>query len=243
MFKTALLSAVLFLPRAAVCAPPPATEYKVLADQASVPEIKKTFGLAGRGKVLQVYFYDTAGLDLYGRGRVLRARAGAKNGDITVKMRPAPAVIPPEVLAAPNFKCEFDRTAGASVYACSLSREKTAAQIAAAARGGLKLEKLFKRKQEAWLGDLDWRNLLVLGPVKSESWQANRPGLGELAFESWTLPGGPSFFEISFRATGAPEAAEEKIKAFHKELERLGVKLAADQSSKTYAAMAFFAKK
>lgn len=233
----------LLLPAAAVQAAPPAApvEYKALVDAGSWPAVIKAYGLARPGKEIKIYFYDTPELALYRRGLVLRARTGKKRGDSTVKMRPAPEVVPASVSSDRGFKCEYDSAPGGAVYSCSLTAKLENRKIAAAAAGGAAAGKLFSGPQRSWAGVADWEKVRALGPVKSSSWEAAGQGIKKLSFERWDMPGGPSFFEVSFRAPGRAEA-DEGIKALRSELERLGVKLAEEQSSKTYAAMAFFLK-
>ncbi|MDO8806250.1 MAG: hypothetical protein Q7R35_17680 [Elusimicrobiota bacterium] len=240
---TAKVLISLLLPVAAFAAGAPAApvEYKALVDVGSWPAVMKAYGPGLPVKEIEIYFYDTPGLALYQRGLVLRARTGKKRGDSTVKMRPAPPALPPGVSAARGFKCEYDSGPAASVYSCSLTSRQENGKIAAAAAGGAKAGKLFSGPQKAWAGGVDWDKLRALGPVKSSSWEAASPGLKTLSFERWDLPGGPSFLEVSFRAPGRAEA-EEGIKTLHAELQRLGVKLAEGQSSKTRAAMDFFSK-
>jgi hypothetical protein len=220
------------------------TEYKVLAEAGSWARVVKAYGLGLPDRRRDIYFYDTPELALYQRGLVLRARADSgKNGDTTVKLRPAPGVIPAAVASDEGFKCEYDRTQKGAVYACSLTNKEPNAEIAAVAAGTEKPEKIFSGLQAAWAGNDAWAGLKTLGPIKSSSWEAQCPVLETLSFERWDLPGGLSFFEISFRTTAEQADTEAKIKAFHQELERRGIRLAADQSSKTYAAMSVFSRK
>ncbi len=232
-----ILAALLISPVAAGAAGP-ATEYKVLVDAGSVKTAKAAYHLPASGKKENVYFFDTTGFAYYSLGTILRARAASQKGDTTVKMRPAPAYIPPEVASDPGFKCENDRGMYDSVYSCSLKGKETAASIEAAAAGDAGPESIFSGNRALWLGNAPWSEMRAYGPVRAESWKQEHPELGELAFEAWTVPGGIYFFEISFRSEES--AVEENIRLFSAELARLGVKPASVQASKTAAAFRAF---
>ena len=97
------------------------------------------------------------------------------------------------------------------------------------ASGERKPRQLFTGAQRGWAGEI-WDGLEPLGPIKSSSWEAAHPVLQTLSFERWDLPGGPSFYEISFRAESGGDAGLSLLLG---ELARLGIKPAAEQSSKT----------
>jgi hypothetical protein len=236
MLKIAL-AALMISPLAAGAAGP-GTEYKVLVDTRSVETAKAAYGLSAAGKKENVYFFDTSGFDYYSRGTLLRGRASGKKGDTTVKMRPAPAHIPPEIESDPGFRCEYDRGMNGSVYSCSLKGKETGPDVEAAAAGTTGLESIFSGNRGIWLGNVSWREMSAYGPVRAESWKQDHPALGELAFESWTVPGGTYFFEISFRSEA--DTVGRNIRLFHDELTSLGIVLAPSQVSKTAAAFRAF---
>jgi hypothetical protein len=170
---------------------------------------------------------------------VLRARAGGNKGDTTVKYRPWHGPVPEGLYAYEGFKCETDATAEGAVFSCSLTAPRDPQAIAAVASGERKPRHLFTDAQRSWTGDNMWEGVRPLGPIRSESWKTQHPRLGELAFERWQLPGGPSYCELSFRA-GADGPAG--FAALRKELAQLGIRQAAQQGAKTRAAMQFFAR-
>jgi hypothetical protein len=227
------------LDRASAAAAP--TEYKVLVPPSAWNAVMRAYGLGLPDMERDIFFFDTKSLKLYKSGLVLRARAGYKKGDSTVKLRPAPAQIPAAISSAEGYKCENDRNPAGSTYSCSLTNPEPLEEIYAAGSGSAKPKSLFDRTQEEFAGDV-WAGLKPLGPVKSYTWEGDHPALGKLSFERWDLPGGASYFEISFRSYGSPEETEALITAFHKDMSARGIKPDADQSSKTYAAMQFFSR-
>ncbi|HBA59235.1 MAG TPA: hypothetical protein DCZ92_00135 [Elusimicrobia bacterium] len=215
-----------------------ATEYKLLLAPASWRAAAAAYKLNAPDKERDIYFYDTQDLALYARGLVLRARAGKKKGDTTVKFRPPQGPVPADVSAQDGFKCENDATLSGATKSCSLTAPREPADIAAVAAGDRKPRHLFTGTQRAWAGEI-WEGLRPLGPIKSFSWEVPHPALDALAFERWDLPGGPSYYEVSFRASSGGEAG---LSLLLKELAQLGIKPAARQSSKTLAAMEFFSR-
>lgn len=233
-----IVLAALLIPPAAAAAAGPDTEYKVVVAAGSVDAARAAFGLAPDGKKENVYFFDTPGFSFYARGTILRARASGKKGDATVKMRPAPDYIPPEIASDPGFRCEYDRGMYGYAYSCSLKGRETGASVEAAAAGTAGPETIFSGNRALWLGEAPWRAMRAYGPVRAESWKQSRPEFGELAFEAWAMPGGARVFEISFRAD--ERTVEEKIRLFSAELARLGIQPSGDQTSKTAAAFRAF---
>jgi hypothetical protein len=237
MMKYAALLLWLLLP-AAPAAAGIKTEYKVLIEPSSWAAAAAAYGLAGPDKERNIYFFDTPNLDLYAQGLVLRARAGKKKADITVKYRPPAGAIPAQVSARPGFKCENDASATGSVYSCSLSESAEPAAVAAAAAGA-NPRGLYSAEQRLWAGERPWEALKALGPIRSTSWETAHPALGELSFERWDLPGGPSFLEASFRAD---EDGGAGLASLVSEFRARGIAPAAAQMQKTRAAMTFFAR-
>jgi len=100
---------------------------------------------AMRGRLREVFFFDTPDLTLYRNGLVTRARRTQGDDDDTVvKLRPAePATLPPAVRDSPNLKVEMDVTRGAYVVSASLKGVRKAGAVRRAVSGGRPLERLF----------------------------------------------------------------------------------------------------
>lgn len=148
-------------------------------------------------------FLRYASPSLYAKGLVLRFRSdsGSKD-DSTVKLRPASAGIPGDILSDGGFKCEYDRIPAVSVYSRSLTAKRDNNEHENAASGAASPKKAFNKLQEKKAGPVEWQTLTVLGPVRSSNWELSDPD--KISFELWEFPGSKTrFFKISFCITGA----------------------------------------
>ena len=216
-------------------------EVKVTLRSDQVAAAVKAFKLkSGSASSRDVWFYDTAGLELYGRGVLLRSRK-VKDApdDSTVKLRPlAPSEVAPSRFAQAGFKCESDRTGTKTVPSCSLTVKQDQGEIDDVAEGKRTVDKLFSPEQEAFAargGDVPWADLTALGPVQASVWKVKVKGLSaHVTFEQWVIPGGPTVLEASMRvpANGADAAAAELAAL----LVRKGFDASSTQETKTQAA-------
>jgi hypothetical protein len=154
-----------------------------------------------------IYFFDTPGLDMNKTGVVLRARAVEDDDhDSVVKIRP---VNPDEVDAkwhdVNGFKIEADVVGEKVVVSASYKVKQNKDAIKKVARGKEPVSGLFSRKQKQFLaefyhGELDLDDLTVLGPVKAQRADIERPGMAyKLTAEYWTMPDDSHLLEVSIK--------------------------------------------
>jgi hypothetical protein len=197
-------------------------------------------------QIRQVFFFDTPDLTLNKKGVVVRARrVQGKHGDTVVKLRPViPEEMPKALRQSPSFNVELDAMPGGFVCSASLKGKADNAEVREVALGSRSAEKLFTKKQRAFLSEhaedgpaLD--DLALLGPIpllklKFEPKEIDR----RLVAELWLYPDGSRVFELSTKC--APRdafnvAAETKVF-----LTERGVDLSGEQQTKTSKALKFF---
>lgn len=170
-----------------------------------------------------IYFFDTAELDLNEAGIVLRARAIADDDhDSVVKIRPVnPDKIDDKWDDIDGFKLEADAVGDKVVMSASLKVGQKKNAIAKVADGKLDLSGLFSKKQkdlvaEFYDGPVEYDGLIVLGPVKTLRANIERPSLAyKITTEYWTLPDDRRLLELSIKCP--PEeavVAQQVFKAF-----------------------------
>jgi hypothetical protein len=195
------------------------TELKVTVRSDQVPMALARFKLTDdKAEQRTIYFYDTAALDLFAEGLILRARkVKDRDDDSTVKLRPLRAAdVSRRWLSLPGWKCEVDRTGSRSVESCSLTTVQDTGEIDDVAAGQRALVKLFSSEQELFASTYsetppDWSRLEVLGPIPAQAWRVSVRGLGpRLSAERWTLPDGRVLLELS---TKVPEADADATQA------------------------------
>ena len=195
-----------------------------------------------------IYFFDTPGLELSGRGVVLRARKVEKApDDSTVKFRPVdPLKIAAKWRRAAGFKIEADGVGATMTRSASLSAEQNRGEIDEVVCGKRPIEKLFSTDQEAFLSDMGsgpvvMHGLEIFGPVEAMRWQIKHPGLPyRITIENWFLPDGRDLIELSFKAPSSQAAGAAA--AFTGFLTELGLKPQTAQRSKTRMVMDYFSK-
>lgn len=171
----------------------------------------------------QIWFFDTATLDLFGQGLILRARKtirGDEPHDVTVKLRgDRVAAIGPEHLNVTEGKAKIEGDqAGtdAARPAYSHTVECAAAAIDAVA-GGAAVETLFSSEQRKFLAEfmqtVTLAALAPRGPVPAKVWKL-APGVfpHELTAELWQVTE-PPLLEISDKldAAKAPSFASQLV--------------------------------
>jgi hypothetical protein len=197
-------------------------------------------------RIRQVYFFDTPDLALDRAGVVVRARRtqGAPDDNV-VKLRPVvPADLPGELRARPDFVVEVDAMPGS--YVCSGSfKGQAKADVAETTAGKRPLSKVFSKPQRAFLAEhapdgIGLDDLSVLGPVNVLKLKVTPKGLGRrLAVELWFYPDGSRILELSTKC--APADWFEAVTTSRYYLAGIGVGLTGEQSTKTRAALQYFA--
>lgn len=195
-----------------------------------------------------IYFYDTADLDLFNAGTVLRARlVKGDDDDSTVKFRPAPDA---DALAQwqdlDGFKLEADCVGEKVVCSASLTHVQQRDEIDEVADGKRSIEKLFCGEQERFLeqfakAPIDFARLCIMGPIRVLRWKVEHKDFPhELTVEEWRLPDGDDLVEVSIKV--APDEAPEAQKAFERHLTGLKLDPKGAQETKTRTALEYFAK-
>jgi len=192
-----------------------------------------------------VTFYDTATLELYARGLLLRSRKVKDDeDDSTVKVRPLDAsLVKSSWFKLKDFKCEVDRTDASSVSSCSLTAECEGGEIDEVAAGERAVKKLFSDEQESFAeayggGEPDWSELRALGPTDAWVWKlASASGL-KLTVELWELDE-LRLLEVSTKEKESKaDAVQKKLLA---DLRDLGLEPAEAGETKTKAVLSHFA--
>jgi hypothetical protein len=165
-------------------------------------------------KSLEVWFFDTAGLDLFRRGVLFRLRSTGRKNELTLKVGNQDcARVNPELLPAGLAKCEYDVHGAHSVAAVSISRILDETQLRGLLEGQVVLADLLSPAQVRYLREnaAVWPlppGLMRLGPAHIETYR--RKGK-PFDVELWQLPSGRRYLEISrkCRLEDAPRVQAE----------------------------------
>ncbi len=184
----------------------------------------------------QVYFFDTAALDLLSHGLIIRLRQGGDN-DLTVKLRPPGGKklsVPSNVGEA--FSCEVDLIGDATVPSYTARREYSATRLP---ETGTEISKLLDAGQEELLKQaqisIDWTRVKRIADIQSTSWQTNaQPNFKKLTLELWESPAG-RILELSAKA--GPDAGPSTYKALQQLVSTKGLVLNSTQEAKTSLAL------
>jgi hypothetical protein len=218
----------------------------------TVPDEDRQSAVAALGidpldaRLRQVFFFDTPDLALDRAGVVVRARRTQDApDDNVVKLRPVvPKELRGELRARPDFVVEVDAMPGS--FVCSASfKGQAKADVAQMTAGKRPLSKLFSKPQRAFFAEqapdgIELDDLSVLGPVNVLKLKVTPKGLGRrLAVELWFYPDGSRILELSTKC--APADWFEAVTTSRDYLASLGVNLSGEQSTKTRAALQYFA--
>jgi hypothetical protein len=196
--------------------PPEGYEVKVLVEPADFPQLLTALGWLNEDlRRRDVWFVDTADLDLLNAGVILRARQEEDDLDLTVKLRgvtdfaPFAGVVPDD-----DVKSEVDVMGSRATGSVSYTRDRSADfdPDDPLAR--------FSNRQLRFLRDLGGVDLASLpsplravGPVRTIKREHPVPGLAdELVLEHWTLPDGSILVELSAMADDAAAAVALKTR-------------------------------
>lgn len=221
----------------------------------TLPEGGQQAALAALGmdpldvEIRQVYFFDTPELALFRAGVIVRARRiQRKADDAVVKLRPVElSELPDEVRDSPGFTTELDAVGDSFQRSASIKRELTGDDVREATSGDKPLRKLFSEEQRDFYAahapdGLELDDLSVLGPVFVLKLELEPDGYErELVGELWLYPDDSRILELSTRCT-QPEAAAvaAETRAF---LSGLGIRISAEQETKTRKALEFFSER
>jgi hypothetical protein len=196
-------------------------------------------------EIRQVFFFDTPGLALNSAGVVARVRRiQGKAHDSVVKLRP----VTPDSLPAglrKDLAVEVDAMPGGYICSATLKRELKPSRVGAAIAGETGLEKLFSKKQRAFLAEhgpsgLEIGDLSILGPIFVLKLKLYPKGFArKLVAEMWLYPDGKRILELSTKCK--PSKIFDVAAESRSYLEAEGINLSGEQETKTKTALEFFA--
>ena len=198
---------------------------------------------ADPARALEIWYFESPGLEQSALGLVFRLRLGAAERILTLKAPATPdcARLDPALLPAGQGKCEADMHGESLRDTVSLDTaldEKTVRELL---NGGVALASVLSPAQTRYLQTIAgaWplaADLRRMGPVRVETLL---PKGGLFVVEAWRLPGGQRFTEASQKTAraDAPRLRAELIAR----IDRAGVHLCSDQSSQSTAKLRILA--
>jgi hypothetical protein len=168
-----------------------------------------------RASTRQVYYLDTADLQLDRHGVVARVRShGDKPDDAVVKLRPVvPRDLPGRLRRSKRFTVEVDTLPGRFLCSGAMSRRLRWHDVERTISRGRPLHTLFSARQRALLetytpAHVAVDDLAVFGPVDVRRCKIRLAGLDSpLAVERWSYPDGSAILELSTRCPAASAVA------------------------------------
>jgi hypothetical protein len=197
----------------------------------------------------QVWFFDTPDLALNAAGIVVRARRRQGGiGDTVVKLRPVvPEQLPGSLRRQAGFNVEVDVLPGGFVASASFKGRVSGDDVREAGLGKLPLKQLFSKPQREFFRahapeGLTMGDLVPLGPtflLKARFGAKLAPKMSQLLVaEMWLYPSGSPILELSTKCP--PADAFAVAGATRAYLLSHGVRLAAEQQTKTKTALEFY---
>jgi hypothetical protein len=194
--------------------------------------VERALALRRQGAPFDVYLFDTAALDLFGKGLRIRLRGTGKDAELTLKVADQDcAALPKGALPRGEGKCEYDLHGTRVAGALSVTRSVAANTPGELKAGTLALDKVLSSAQVAALKRTPgaWPlppGIRPLGPARVQSYRA---AAKPYAVDVSTLPAGERFIEISRKG---PLANAERLRTeFESTLAKAGVAVCADQSA------------
>ena len=198
---------------------------------------------ADPARALEIWYFESPGLEQSALGVVFRLRLGAAERILTLKAPATPdcARLDPALLPAGQGKCEADMHGESLRDTVSLDTaldEKTVRELL---NGGVALASVLSPAQTRYLQTIAgaWplaADLRRMGPVRVETLL---PKGGLFVVEAWRLPGGQRFTEAS-QKTARADAPRLRAELIAK-IDRAGVHLCSDQSSQSTAKLRILA--
>ena len=198
---------------------------------------------ADPARALEIWYFESPGLEQSALGVVFRLRLGAAERILTLKAPATPdcARLDPALLPAGQGKCEADMHGESLRDTVSLNTaldEKTVRELL---NGGVALASVLSPAQTRYLQTIAgaWplaADLRRMGPVRVETLL---PKGGLFVVEAWRLPGGQRFTEAS-QKTARADAPRLRAELIAK-IDRAGVHLCSDQSSQSTAKLRILA--
>jgi hypothetical protein len=222
-----------------------AVEIKVVARESDEEVVRSALDLVDVDpEHRDLYFFDTASLELFGQGLVLRARK-IRDGvdDSTVKLRPFPAGEENRWTDLKDLEIELDVVGDEPVRSAKLGNEQRPGEIDAVSERRLPIKRLFSDEQEALVRfyrrkRVSWGDLRPIGPIKVHKWKV-RPesSSGEVTVEEWILSGTEDLVELSVKVD--PHGWEEASAVFQSLLSDRKIRFAGSQEAKTLSALRY----
>jgi len=196
-----------------------------------------------------IYFFDTPALQLLAAGIIVRARRVVGDAhDRTVKFRPVdPRAVGDEWRKYPDFKIEADASEKGLVKSASFSMPAEKGLIKRVVVGKRPIEKLLTPAQQAFIEktaklDIDFDQLVVLGPLKAHRWRFDDPGCPwPITAELWIRADRKRMMEMSIKAPAAQAAVA--VGGFMAFLAEVGAERDNEQQTKTRWALSYYAGK
>ena len=199
-------------------------------------KIAKALGLKAKSDRREVWYFDTPGLTLMGKGLVVRLRVSDGDDELTLKFADQNcAAIPARLLPKGAGKCEYDLHGTSLKGAVSLEQTLSAPTLrvlrdasrspAEAVNSSLNQAQItFLREQfGVWPLPADIRRL---GPATLKTYRSK---FEPFVVESWNLATSERFVEISQKTTyGKADAVKSALTA---RLASAGIEVCGDQSS------------
>jgi hypothetical protein len=190
-------------------------EIKATIPDHQIDEALRSYNLKKDNNERYIYFFDTPDLKLFEVGVIGRARrvVGGKH-DSTIKFRPVdPAAVPPLWKNHAGFKIEADVSEKGMVKSASLTKPIEKGVIKRVEAGKEPIATLFGEEQQLFLlsmakHQLDFTNIVVLGPVQAWRWKFTDPGLPwALTTELWQRNDNARLLEVSIKVPLVQAAA------------------------------------
>jgi hypothetical protein len=225
-------------------------EIKATIPDRQIRSALRRFGLTPRNDEERfIYFFDTPALELLAAGIIVRARrVVGDTHDSTVKFRPVdPRSVGDEWRKYPDFKIEADASEKGLVKSASFSMPAEKGLIKRVVVGKRPIGKLLTTAQQAFIEqtaklDIDFDQLVVLGPLKAHRWRFDDPGCPwPITAELWIRADRKRMMEMSIKAPAAQAAVA--VGGFMAFLAEVGAERDNEQQTKTRWALSYYANK
>jgi len=235
--------AAAFLVLVAACTARPPRDHRPAAPRAEVQinvcstpdHIVGALGL-GAASLTEVWYFDDRSLDLFQRGLVFRLRITGGKPELTMKVADQDcAIVPGALIPRPDGKCEYDLHGNDLRGAVSISTPLDYGTGGEMIAGHLALAQLLSDAQRRYLKEAVhlWpltESTEPLGPVYVDAYRGQEK---RFVVESWRLPSGQRFAEIS-RKVALRDAWRTRAELMN-ELAGSGVRACENQSSQARA--------